>query len=86
MYPYFVGVYLPAALALDAGSQWLFNALSPRIIAGRSVGSAGWATCMRRVTPWAVVALMAFLANIDSFGYPTQYQEYLLNSPPVWLP
>ncbi len=86
MYPYFVGVYLPAALALDAGSQWLFTALSPRIVAGRSVGDERRARYMRRVAPWAVVALMACLANIDTFGYPTQYQEFLLSAPPVWLP
>jgi hypothetical protein len=86
MYSYFVGVYLPAALALEAGSQWLFTALSPRFVAGRSLGNERLAMFMRRVAPWAVVAVMAFLANIDIFGHPTQYQEFLLNSPPVWLP
>lgn len=86
MYPYFVGVYLPAALALDAGSQWLSTALSPRIVAGRSLGNERLASYTYRLAPWAAVALMAFLANIDVFGHPTQYQEFLLNAGPVWLP
>lgn len=86
IYPYFVGVYLPAALALDRGSAWLGSALRPREIAGVRLGSIGLSKFSARVSPWLVVAAMAFLVNIDIFGHPTLYVEYFVNSPPVFLP
>ena len=86
IYPYFVGVYLPAALALDAGSRRLFTAFSPRTIAGVAVGGTRIATCARLLTPWVVVAVMAVLVNIDAFGHPTQYVEFFVNAPPKFLP
>ncbi|HEX3617146.1 MAG TPA: hypothetical protein VHU61_11455 [Solirubrobacteraceae bacterium] len=86
MYPYFIGVYVPAGLALEAGSSWLFRTLSPRTLAGFTVGGGALAVYARRATPWVVVAAMAFLVNIDIFGHPTQYVEFFVNAPPSFLP
>jgi hypothetical protein len=78
LFPLFPAVYLLAGLALDPGVR-------PRRPAG--------APLRRRVTdavriaaPWVVVAIMAVLANIDLFGYPTLYVEYFVSEPPVFLP
>ena len=40
----------------------------------------------RVAAPWAVVAVVAVLANLDIFGYPTLYVEYFVSEPPVFVP
>lgn len=85
IYPSFIGVYLPAALALDAIAQ---RALRVRPGGGRHRLPGGRAV-MRRLgvaTPWIVVAMMAVLVNVDIFGYPTMYVEYFVSTPPAFLP
>jgi hypothetical protein len=85
IYPTFIGVYLPAAVALDAISQ------RARTL-GRGRGTGVLDRCrsiVRRLgvaTPWIVVAVMAVLVNIDVFGYPTLYVEYFVSTPPYFLP
>ena len=86
LYPYFIGVYLPAALAVDRMGTSLGRVLAPRGLAGLAVGNARVAEVTARAAPWAVVAAMAFLANIDVFGHPSLYIEYFVNTPPLHLP
>ena len=85
IYPSFIGVYLPAALALDALAQG-----ARRVGPGRGTPwlqrSRGVVRRLGVATPWIVVAVMAVLVNIDTFGYPTLYVEYFVSSPPVFLP
>jgi hypothetical protein len=85
IYPYFIGVYLAAALALDSGSRRLFTALSSLRVAGVAVDTRIPAYA-RLLMPWVVVAVMALLVNIDAFGHPTQYVEFFVNTPPKFLP
>jgi hypothetical protein len=86
LYPYFIGVYLPAALAIDRLGTWLGRRLAPRRVAGLAVGHATVGEVTARAAPWAVIAVMAFLANIDIFGHPSLYIEYFVNTPPLHLP
>jgi hypothetical protein len=74
VYPSFVGVCLPAAAGLDAVAE---RARGCMRVGVRRLGVA---------TPWIVVAVMAVLVNIDTFGYPTMYEEFFNGTPPVWLP
>jgi hypothetical protein len=76
VYPAFPGIYLAAALALDA--PWLRQ---PRPDVRPWVGLR-----LRAALPWIVIAVMAVLVNVDIFGYPTLYVEYFVSSPPVFLP
>lgn len=76
IYPTFIGVYLPAAVALDGVAERARGLTSGRSIVRR----------LRVATPWIVVAVMALLANIDVFGYPTLYVEYFVSTPPSFLP
>jgi hypothetical protein len=76
IYPTFIGVYLPAALALDAVAE------RPRgLVSGRGILRS-----FRGAAPWIVIGVMTVLVNIDIFGYPTQYVEYFVSTPPVFLP
>jgi hypothetical protein len=78
VYPVFPAVYLLAALALDLGGRVPRPADAPlrlRVTDALRVGA-----------PWGVVAVMAVLANIDIFGYPTMYVEYFVSEPPVFVP
>jgi hypothetical protein len=77
-YPVFPAVYLLAAMALD----WIAT-VQP---VGHASGRLRVWTAARRGAPWAVIALMAVLVNVDIFGYPTLYVEYFVHSPPVFLP
>lgn len=76
IYPTFIGVYLPAAVALDG-----FAERAHQIATGRN-----GLRRLRAATPWIVVAVMALLANIDVFGYPTLYVEFFVSTPPSFLP
>jgi hypothetical protein len=78
LFPLFPAVYLLAALALDPTGR------SPRR-AGDPLRFRILATA-RLAAPWVVVGVMAVLANIDIFGYPTLYVEYFVNDPPAFLP
>jgi hypothetical protein len=81
IYPTFIGVYLPAAVALrrvaDHGRAALVGAAGTHVLMVRRAQIA---------LPWIVVAAMAVLVNIDLFGYPTLYVEYFVNSAPAFLP
>jgi hypothetical protein len=85
VYPSFIGVYLPAALALNAISE-RGRGVGPRggrwRLAGAGVVMRGLGVAM----PWIVMAVMAVLVNIDMVGYPTLYVEYFVNTPPAFLP
>jgi hypothetical protein len=76
IYPTFIGVYLPAAVALDAVAGRARSVGANRIVVRRAL----------LATPWIVIALMALLVNVDLFGYPTQYVEYFVSKPPAFLP
>jgi hypothetical protein len=76
IYPTFIGVYLPAAVALDSLAR-----RAPVLPAVRNIERR-----LRRAAPWIVVAIMALLVNVDVFGYPTLYVEYFVGTPPVFLP
>jgi hypothetical protein len=82
IYPTFIGVYLPAAVALDRFAQCGREAL----MRGVSTGSLGVLRRVQVAAPWIVVAVMAILVNVDVFGYPTLYVEYFVSAPPVFLP
>lgn len=86
IYPYFVGVYLPAAVALDRLGTWLGGSRIPRSMAGVTGGNLRAMRATLEAAPWAIIALMAFLTNIDIFGYPTMYVEYFYNAAPAFLP
>jgi hypothetical protein len=78
VFPVFPAVYLLAALALDldgGGPRPPGASLRLRLTDG-----------VRAVAPWAVIAVMAVLANIDVFGYPTLYVEYFVSEPPAFVP
>jgi hypothetical protein len=76
IYPTFIGVYLPAAVALDAVAARARSVGANRVVVRRAM----------LATPWIVIALMALLVNVDLFGYPTQYVEYFVSKPPAFLP
>jgi hypothetical protein len=78
VYPIFPAVYLLAALALDAWSRPSLRTAWPQ---WRGIGAR-----LRIASPWVVVGAMAVLVNIDIFGFPTLYVEYLTGGPPVFLP
>jgi hypothetical protein len=78
VFPLFPAVYLLAALALDPGRRQPRPASAPR--------RQRFTDAVRFAAPWVVVAVMAVLANIDIFGYPTLYVEYFVSEPPVFLP
>jgi hypothetical protein len=78
LFPLFPAVYLLAALALDPGVR-------PRRPAGAPLRQR-LTDAVRVAAPWVVVAVMAVLANIDLFGYPTLYVEYFVSEPPVFVP
>jgi hypothetical protein len=78
VYPVFPAVYLLAALALDPGDRQPRAASAPL---RERIPDA-----VRIAAPWVVVGVMAVLANIDIFGYPTMYVEYFVSDPPVFLP
>jgi hypothetical protein len=85
VYPSFIAVYLPAALALNAISERA-RRVGPRGGPWRSPGGGVLMRGLGVAMPWLVVAAMAVLVNIDMFGYPTLYVEYFVNTPPAFLP
>jgi hypothetical protein len=78
VYPVFPIVYLLAAIALDPGERGSAPIGSGR--RGEILGRLRWAA------PWIVVGLMFVLVNVDIFGYPTQYVEFFVSDPPIFLP
>lgn len=78
VYPMFPAVYLLVALVLDT------TGFTPR---PASAGRLEWgADRLRLAAPWLVIATMFVLVNVDIFGYPTQYVEFFVNKPPLFLP
>lgn len=77
VYPVFPAVYLLAALALDPGERSMPAVRSPT---RRRLDK------LRVAAPWIVVGAMFVLANVDIFGYPTQYVEFFVSDPPAFLP
>jgi hypothetical protein len=78
VYPVFPVVYLLAAVALDPGEN-----------PGAPIGSGRRGEILGRLrgaAPWIVVGLMFVLVNVDIFGYPTQYVEFFVSDPPIFLP
>lgn len=86
LYPEFVGIYLPAALAIDRLATWLGGVLAPHKVAGVVFGSKTVSEVAARAAPWAVVAVMALLVNVDAFGQITLSEGFATDSPPVFLP
>ena len=56
------------------------------LLAGLALASIRLPGRWRNVVPWAFIALMGVLANVDIFGYPTLYVEWFHGSPPPWVP